>query len=93
MSDHKRLVNWIVGSLSNEPEKWEFDGYFARHKSGVCIWVANEAYGLYIVASGNKIGGATGWSSFFGWLGWRGRVYRAAMNAQVARILQTVGAA
>lgn len=84
-----RLVDWAVGSLDSEPESWSFDEHYASHSSGIKVWIANSSYGLSIQKTGvGSFGGVTFVSSFFGWLGWRGRVYRAARKAQIARLLK-----
>ena len=90
-TEFNKLVDWIIGSLSVDPEAWEIDAYNARHDNGVQVWIANGAYGLTISGVGYKIGGVTGFSVFFGWLGWRGRILRAVNAAAVKKLLGQAG--
>lgn len=88
-----QLADWAVGSLAMEPEAWSFDVFRAKHTSGVTVWIANGSYGLDIRDEGIEIGGVTPFSILFGWATWRGRVYRAARNAAIRKLIANAGAA
>ncbi len=89
MSDLATLVDWTVGSLKSEPERWIFTEYEAKHDSGITVWIRNASYGLSIEKKGvGSFGGVTAFSTFFGWLTWRGRIYRSAKQAVLKKLLK-----
>lgn len=80
-SDFDTIVDWCLTSLREDPQAWAVDPYRAVHRNGVSIWMANPHYGMSIEYDGTKLGGVTGWSTFFGrWIPWRCRL-RAAVLA------------
>lgn len=43
----------IVNLFTDDAAGWTADGFNARHKSGITVWIANEAYGLTVTIPGH----------------------------------------
>lgn len=81
MSSVHQLAGWCINSIISEPENWRITKYEAIHKNGLSIWIANKYYGISIELGGEKVGGVSGLSTFFGWaVPWRRHLYEAAMS-------------
>jgi hypothetical protein len=75
----KALVDALIESL-DRGEGWTFDRYYAKHKSGIRVWIANHRYGLHIEKRGEfTYGGVVAFGILYSW---RRRLYRAATRAR-----------
>ncbi|MBF0286289.1 MAG: hypothetical protein HQM14_00610 [SAR324 cluster bacterium] len=41
-------LNVILHSLATEPEAWSVDKYWAKHASGLTIWIGNGFFSYHI---------------------------------------------
>ena len=73
------LANRII-ALSSHIDDWDIDAYYAVHKSGVAVWIANGYFGIDVCCLHSYLVSHLGWWDSF-------KVWRA-MKVLMARKIQ-----
>ncbi len=44
----KNNLDVIINSMNNKPQEWRMDEYWARHQSGVALWIGSGVFGYHV---------------------------------------------